>query len=459
MTLYDNLFYSKKINQLFSDKEMIGAMLRFEATLAEAQGELGIVPTPSVLSIKNGCKISLLNITVIKNDILLAGNAAIPLVKELIRVVKVHDAEAAKYVHFGATSQDVIDTAMVLQLQKAIVFFEKNLKILQKHLINGVEVHKNTVMIGRTLLQQARPITFGLKMAYWLEGINRSIERLSEMKKRVLVLQLGGAVGSLSGMDGKGLEVAETMSKILDLTQNSKLKTQNLKLKTQNSKPIPTHTQRDNFAEVATTLGILMGTLGKIAKDVTLMMQTEVGEVFEGAAEGKGGSSTMPHKRNPVTATAILANANRVPALVSSMLSAMVQEYERSAGLWHSEWAVLPEIVKLTAGALERSIDLIAHLEVDKDRMLENINATNGLIFAENISLALAPHIGKPEAHDLVEKACKMSISKKQNLKAVLEHNEIVKQHIPPSVFDGFFDPKNSIGLSLELVDNILNQK
>jgi 3-carboxy-cis,cis-muconate cycloisomerase len=452
MTLYDNLFYSKKINQLFSDKEMIGAMLRFEATLAEAQGGLGIVPTPSVLSIKNGCKISLLNIIHIKNDILLTGNAAIPLVKELIRVVKTHDAEAAKYVHFGATSQDVIDTAMVLQLQKAIVFFEKNLKTLQKHLINGVKAHKNTIMIGRTLLQQARPITFGLKMAYWLEGINRSIERLAEMKRRVLVLQLGGAVGSLSGMDGKGLEVAETMSKILDLNQNSKLKTQN-------SKSIPTHTQRDNFAEVATTLGILMGTLGKIAKDVTLMMQTEVGEVFEGAAEGKGGSSTMPHKRNPVTATAILANANRVPALVSSMLSAMVQEHERSAGLWHSEWAVLPEIVKLTAGALERSIDLIAHLEVDKDRMLENINATNGLIFAENISLALAPHIGKSEAHDLVEKACKISISEKQHLKVVLEHNEIVKRHIPPSVFDGFFDPKNSIGLSLELVDRIVNDE
>jgi 3-carboxy-cis,cis-muconate cycloisomerase len=414
-------------------------MLRFEAALAEAQGEQGIVPTPSVLSIKNCCKSSFININAIKNDIILSGNAAIPLVKQLIQVVKKHDSEAAKYVHNGATSQDVIDTAMVLQLQQVFVFFEKNLKTLQKHLINLTKTHRNTVMIGRTLLQQARPITFGLKTAYWLDGVNRSIERLSEIKKRVLVLQLGGAVGSLAGMEGKGLAVAEAMSKILHLKLQS-----------------PTHTQRDHFAEVATTLGILMGTLGKIAKDVTLMMQTEVAEVFEGAAEGKGGSSTMPHKRNPVTATAILANANRVPALVSSMLSAMVQEHERSAGLWHSEWAILPEIVKLTAGALEKSIDLIANLEVDKDRMLHNINATKGLIFAENISLALAPYIGKADAHDLVEKACKIAISEKHHLKDALEKNSLVMQHIPASLFESLFDPFNSIGLSLEIIDRIL---
>jgi 3-carboxy-cis,cis-muconate cycloisomerase len=445
MTLYDNFFYSKKVNQLFSDKEMIGAMLRFEAALAEAQGACGLVPTPSVLSIKKCCKTTSININSINENIVLSGNAAIPLVKQLTEVVKKQDAEAAKYVHFGATSQDVIDTATVLQIQKAFAFFEKNIKTLQKHLVSLTKTHRNTVMIGRTLLQQARPITFGLKTAYWLEGINRSLERLHDCKKRVMVLQLGGAVGSLAGMEGKGLEVAEKMSIILGLNS-----------KTQNSKLTSWHTQRDNFAEVATTLGILMGTMGKIAKDVTLMMQTEVAEVCEGAADGKGGSSTMPHKRNPVTATAILANANRVPALVSSMLSAMVQEHERSAGLWHSEWAILPEIVQLTAGALEKSIDLIAHLEVYTERMLENINATKGLIFAENISLALAPHIGKADAHDLVEKACKIAISEKRHLKDILKKNEIVLKHIPPSVFLALFDPQNSLGLSIELIDRIL---
>jgi 3-carboxy-cis,cis-muconate cycloisomerase len=188
-------------------------------------------------------------------------------------------------------------------------------------------------------------------------------------------------------------------------------------------------------------------------------VQTEIGEVFEGAAEGKGGSSTMPHKRNPVTSTAILANANRVPALVSSMLSAMSQEHERSAGLWHSEWAVLPEIVKLTAGALENSIDLIKNLEVDKDKMFCNIETTQGLIYAENISLALASHIGKDVAHYLVEQACKKTILEKKHLKDILLKNEIVMQHIPPSVLDELFNPNNSIGLSLELIDRILEGK
>ena len=296
--------------------------------------------------------------------------------------------------------------------------------------------------MGRTLLQQARPITFGLKTALWLDGINRSVARLEEMKKRVLVLQLGGAVGSLVGMDGKGLAVAQEMSKILGLTTPS----------------VSWHTQRDNMAEVATTLGILMGTMGKIAKDITLLMQTEVAEVFEGAAEGKGGSSTMPHKRNPVTATAIIANANRVPALVSSMLSAMVQEHERSAGLWHSEWAILPEIIQLTAGALEKCCELTAHLEVDKDRMLDNINATKGLIFAENVSLALATHIGKADAHDLVEKACKTAVSERKHLKDILENNDVITQFLPPSVFDDLFKAENALGLSLNIIDNILNK-
>jgi 3-carboxy-cis,cis-muconate cycloisomerase len=442
MSLYDNFFFSKKTNQLFSDKEMIGAMLRFEAALAEAQGAVGIMPIPSVLSIKNCCKTSSLNIIAIKNNIKQSGNAAIPLVKELTQIVKKHDAEAAKYVHLGATSQDVIDTAMVLQLQKTFIILEKDIKTLQKHLINLTKTHRQTVMVGRTLLQQARPITFGLKTAYWLDGISRSLERLQDCKKRILVLQLGGAAGSLAGMNGKGLEVAGKMSQILKL----------------NTPSVSWHTQRDNMAEVATTLGIFMGTMGKIAKDITLLMQTEVSEVFEGAAEGKGGSSTMPHKRNPVTATAIIANANRVPALVSTMLSAMGQEHERSAGFWHSEWAVLPDIVKLTAGALENCIDLIKNLEVDKDKMLQNIEATQGLIYAENISLALASHIGKGDAHHLVEQACKKAVTENTHLKDILAENNSIKQYISPSELDDLFNQKNSIGLSLELIERVLKR-
>ena len=451
MALHDSLIYSKKVNDLFSEEQMVTAMLRFEAVLAEAQGQCGLMPTPfpkesgfrssTVSSIQNCCKIELIDIQKLKEDTALAGNPAIPLVKQLILIVKKQDLEAAKYVHNGATSQDVIDTALVLQLQKAFDVFEKQLALLQTHLIYMCQTHRQTLMIGRTLLQQARPITFGLKTAMWLDGILRSIERLKEIKNRVLTLQLGGAVGSLAGMEGKGLEVAETMSKILNLSTPS----------------VSWHTQRDRIVEMATTLGILSGTLGKIAKDVVLMMQTEVAEVFEGAAEGKGGSSTMPHKRNPVTSTAIIANAQRVPNLVATMLSSMGHEHERSAGIWHSEWAVLPEIVMLTAGSLERCIELIGSLEVDSARMLQNIETTNGLIFAENVSLALAVKIGKADAHHLVEQACKTAVVEKKHLKDILEKNEIVNQNIPPSVLNDLFDPKNSIGLSEALIDNVLS--
>jgi 3-carboxy-cis,cis-muconate cycloisomerase len=455
MALHDNLIYSEHINHLFSDEAMIGAMLRFEAALAVAQGQCGLVPTPSVKVIENCCKTDFINISQLKTDTALAGNPAIPLVKQLIQIVKKQDLEAAKYVHNGATSQDVIDTAMVLQLQHAFDFFEKQLAILQKKLVALTQTHRQTLMIGRTLLQQARPITFGLKTAMWLDGISRSMERLKECKNRVLALQLGGAVGSLAGMEGKGLEVAEEMAKIFNQIPPDS-ETQNPKSEIA-TPSVSWHTQRDRLVEMATTLGILSGSLGKIAKDVVLMMQTEVAEVFEGAAEGKGGSSTMPHKRNPVTSTAIVANAQRVPNLVAAMLGSMGQEHERSAGIWHSEWAVLPEIVQLTAGSLERCIDLIAHLEVDTTRMLQNIEATNGLIFAENVSLALAVKIGKADAHHLVEKACKTAVVEKKHLKDILEKDDVAAQYLPPSVLADLFNPQNSIGLNDALIDRVLN--
>lgn len=441
MALHDNLIYSEHINALFFDEAMVEAMLRFEATLARAQGQCGLIPPPSVSVIEIACKTDFINIPQLKTDTALAGNPAIPLVKQLIQIVKKQDLEAAKYVHNGATSQDVIDTAMVLQLQKAFDFFDVFLAMLQGKLIQLTENHRNTLMIGRTLLQQARPITFGLKTAMWLDGISRSIKRLNECKNRVLALQIGGAVGSLAGMDGKGLEVAAVMSQILNL----------------NTPSVSWHTQRDRLVEMATTLGILSGSLGKIAKDVILMMQTEVAEVFEGAAEGKGGSSTMPHKRNPVTSTAMIANAQRVPNLVATMLGSMSQEHERSAGIWHSEWTVLPEIVQLTAGSLESCFLLLDSLEVDTNRMLQNIEATNGLIFAENVSLALAVKIGKANAHHLVEKACKTAVVEKKHLKDILEKDSIVAQYLPPSVLADLFNPKNAIGLNDALIDRVLN--
>lgn len=434
MSLYSEIFYSNEINELFSEKNLVGQMLQFEAVLAVSQARQGIIPATSAEIIGHCCNADLIDVEALKTSIKLSGNAAIPLVKQLTEIVKKKDFEAAKYVHFGATSQDVIDTASVLQIKDFIDWLEEKINILENSLILITQKHRTTVMIGRTLLQQAKPITFGLKTALYLESISRSKERLNNVKKRVLVIQLSGAVGSQN--QNISTAVKHVFAQILELnTANS------------------WHTNRDNFAEFASVLGILVGSLGKIAKDFSLLMQTEVAEVFEGAAEGKGGSSTMPHKRNPVSSTAILAIASRMPNLVATMFSIMPQEHERSVGLWHAEWEVLTEIMLLSAGTIERSIELIDGLEVDENKMLENLELTKGLIYAENVSLELAKKIGKSAAHELVEKACKMTISEKKHLKEVLQDFEIDLLNL-----DELFKPENSIGLSLEIIDEILKK-
>lgn len=386
MSLYSEFFYSKTINELFSDKQTIVQMLRFEGALALAQAENGIIPPEAAQIIENCCQVDFIDIDKLKSEIKLGGNAAIPLVKQLTRIVKNNDVEASKYVHLGATSQDMVDTATVLQMQQYWYWLNDKLAELSDLLVEITKKHRNTLMIGRTLLQQARPITFGLKTSGWLQSIERSKERMKSTQKRVLVIQLGGAVGS--GNANLSKSVQQSLADYLDLKPS-----------------FSWQSNRDNLVEAASFFGILNQSLAKIAKDVSLMMQTEVAEVFEGAAEGKGGSSTMPHKRNPVTCAAILANANRIPNLVATLLASMPQEHERSAGLWHSEWEVLTEILLLTAGSIERSIELIASLEVDDKRMLQNLELTKGLIYAENISLALAIKMGKINAHELVEKS------------------------------------------------------
>ncbi len=445
MSIYSELFYSSEIEELFSEKKTIAQMLRFEANLALAQAEIGVFSISSAQLISDCCDVEKIDIEKLKKDIKLSGNAAIPLVKQLTQLVKNNAGRvqnpasveatgenASKYVHLGATSQDVIDTAMVLQIQEFIVWLENKLTILEDILIKITKKHRQTLMIGRTLLQQAKPITFGLKTALWFESIRASKQRIEESKKRVLILKLGGAVGS--GNDFINKKVQKSMATYLQLAPPS---------------------GGAGAIEFSSILSILVGNLAKIAKDIILLMQTEVGEVFEGAADGKGGSSTMPHKRNPVTSTAILANANRIPHLVASMLSAMPQEHERSAGLWHSEWEVLPEIIRLTAGTIERSIELLEGLEIDEKRMLQNLEITKGLIYAETVSLALAQKIGKANAHEIIEKACKLAIFEQKHLKIVMQEMNI---DLTENELTELFKPENSIGNSLEIIDDILEK-
>ena len=432
MSLYSEFFYSKTINELFSDKQTIVQMLRFEGALALAQAENFVIPPEVAQIIKNCCQVDFIDIDKLKSEIKLGGNAAIPLVKQLTKIVKNNDVVASKYVHLGATSQDMVDTATVLQMQQYWHWLNDKLAELSDLLVEITKKHRNTLMIGRTLLQQARPITFGLKTSGWLQSIERSKERMKSTQKRVLVIQLGGAVGS--GNANLSKSVQQSLADYLDLKPS-----------------FSWQSNRDNLVEAASVFGILNQSLGKIAKDVSLLMQTEVAEVFEGAAEGKGGSSTMPHKRNPVTCAAILANANRIPNLVATLLASMPQEHERSAGLWHSEWEVLTEILLLTAGSVEKSIELITSLEVDGKRMLQNLELTKGLIYAENISLTLATKLGKINAHELVEKACKSAISQQKHLKEILKEMNIDLPNL-----EELFNAQNSIGNSLEIIDEIL---
>jgi 3-carboxy-cis,cis-muconate cycloisomerase len=428
MSLYSEIFYSTEINEFFSDKNTIAQMLRFEAALAEAQAANGIIPERAAELISTCCNADFIDIEKLKSEIKLGGNAAIPLVKQLTRIVKNNDVDASKYVHLGATSQDVVDTATVLQIQHYSAWLVQKLELLAENLVKITKKHRTTLMIGRTLLQQARPITFGLKSALWLDSIKQTQARLNDTQKRTLILKLGGAVGS--GNQNIGKKVQETMSKKLALATPSGVW---------------------SAVEFATVLGMLNGNLGKIAKDISLLMQTEVAEVFEGAGEGKGGSSTMPHKRNPVTCAAILANSARTPNLVATLLSVMPQEHERSAGLWHAEWETLTQLMTLTAGTLERAIDLIEGLEINEKQMLINLEITKGLIYAENVSLALAPKIGKIQAHDFVEKACKTALAQNKHLKDVLTEANLDLPNL-----EDLFKPENSIGNSLEIIDEIL---
>jgi 3-carboxy-cis,cis-muconate cycloisomerase len=434
MSLYSDFFYSNHINELFSDRNEVARMLEVESALAQAQAQEGLFSEDLALAISKCCSADFIDINLLKSEIKLGGNAAIPLVKQLTRQVKIQNFEASKYVHFGATSQDIIDTATVLGIKEYLNFIESSIEHLIENLVHLVKKHRETAMIGRTLLQQAKPITFGLKLIGWLSGLEQSHEHLYQLRNRVLKIQLGGAVGGGNASITEDVKIETAILLGLHIS-------------------VSWQSSRGSFGEWASFLGVLSGNLGKIAKDISLLMQTEIGEVFEGAAEGKGGSSTMPHKRNPVTCAAILANANRVPHLVASMLSSMIQEHERSAGLWHSEWETLKDLMSLTAGSLEKSIELLEHLEVNETQMAKNLELTKGLIYAENVSLALGKEIGKIQAHEYIEKACKKAIAKDMHLLDVLKEQSLDLNNLA-----SYFSATFSLDATYKAIDKVLEK-
>jgi 3-carboxy-cis,cis-muconate cycloisomerase len=369
-----------------------------------------------------------------------SGNLAIPFVRQLTAAVWLRSEDAARSVHWGATSQDLLDTALVLQMREALALISEDLERLDRQLLQRVEEHAHTVMAGRTWLQQGPPITLGLKIAGWLAAIRRHRERLQAASERALVLQFGGAVGTLAALGEKGTAVSAHLARTLGLTEPD----------------LPWHTHRDNLVEVATVLGLLAGTLGKIARDVSLLMETEVAEVSEPWTEGRGGSSTMPHKRNPVASAIVLAAAARIPGLVSTLLTAMVQEHERGLGGWHAEWETLPEVFFLASAALARVLEIAGGLDVHAARMLANLEQTQGLAMSEAVSIALAADIGRARAHELVEEASRRTIAEGRPLRDVLKEIPQICQHLSEADIDRILDPRNYLGSAQSFIERII---
>jgi 3-carboxy-cis,cis-muconate cycloisomerase len=438
--LLEPLFRWKAIEELFTDRARLQGMLDFEAALARAEARTGVIPAATAPAIAAKCRAELFDLDALASATALAGNPAIPLVKQLTSLVEKSDKDAMRFVHWGATSQDAIDTGFVLQLREALELLGAETGRLADALAQLARKHRATAVAGRTWMQQALPTTFGLKAAGWLDAVDRHRARLSEMRPRTLVLQFGGAVGTLAALGNRGLDVAKALGEELHLAVPE----------------ISWHAHRDRVAEVATTLGLLTGSLGKIARDISLLSQTELAEVSEPSAEGRGGSSTMPHKNNPITSAVVLAAAARVPGLVSSMLGAMAQENERGLGGWHAEWETMPEIIGLVGGALHHLAEMVPKLGIDAAKMAANLNVTHGLVFAEAVQMALSQELGRMAAHDLVETASRRARSEKRHLRDVLAEDSAVSKHLNKTDLDRLFEPQNYLGVTNELIDQVL---
>jgi 3-carboxy-cis,cis-muconate cycloisomerase len=439
--LLDALFTTDAMRELFSDRHELQRMLDFEAALARALARIGIAPASVVAPIESHCHAAAFDIGSLARAAALSGNVAIPLVKALTELVAKSDAEASAFVHWGATSQDVMDTALVLQLREALELIDGDLAHLADSLAALAAAHKSTLVAGRTWLQQGPPVTLGLKVTGWLAAIERHRERLHHTREQVSVVQFGGAVGTLAAVADRGPELAAALALELKLALPD----------------IPWHSHRDRVAEVAVALGLLVGSLGKIARDISLMSQTEIDEVVEPSGPGRGGSSTMPHKRNPVGSAVILAAALRVPPLVSTVLSAMVQEHERGLGGWHTEWETLPEIFRLAAGALAHLKALIDGLEVHPEKMLRNLNQTRGLILAEAVAFALRKPLGKEKSHKIVEEAARRAVQEGRDFAGVLMEFPDVRSHLSAADLARLLDPANYLGSAVEMTEKVLS--
>jgi 3-carboxy-cis,cis-muconate cycloisomerase len=438
---YDGVFFSTpEMTAIFSPSAQLRAMMRFEWALSCALEKAGLAERGSGSALEGLLNAQFVDVEALTREAIDAGNIAIPFIRQLTMAVKRTNDAASRTVHLGATSQDVLDSALILQMREALREIGARIDRLSDALTSQIHTHAGTLMLGRTWLQPGPPTTLGLKLAGTLAALRRHRARIDAAAERALVLQFGGAVGTLASLGSSAAQVSTELARILELQEPD----------------IPWHTQRDNLVEVAQVLALLVGSLGKLAKDVALLMQAEMGEVFEPLEEGRGGSSTMPHKRNPVACAAVLAAAARIPGLVSTLLSAMPQEHERGLGLWQAEWETIPEVFCLTAAALRRSAEIAEGLEVDAKRMRKNFEDLRGMALSEAVSAALALKTGRATAHELLRKATSEVMATGQPLESVLNGMPEVRLHLNSDEIQRLLQPEEYLGSAQRFIDRVL---
>lgn len=435
--IFGNLFSTEAMRRVWSDENRTAKYLEFERALAKVQGELGIIPKEAAEEIVRNCDVTKIDFDKLRARTEQIGYPVLGVVSQLNALCR---DGLGEYSHWGATTQDVTDTATVLQIGEGLAIIEDELKTLSASLASLCTRYRDTPMAGRSNLQQATPVTFGYKMATILAGIERHRERLAQLKPRVLMGEFAGASGTLASIEKGAMQTQVALMKELGLAQPL----------------IAWHTVRDTIAEVGAFLGLVGGSLGKIAMDVKLLMQTEVGEVYEPFAPGRGSSSTMPQKRNPVSSLYIHATVSVVRQHAAALMDAMVADHERSTGPWEIEWIVLPEAFCLLAGALKQTNFIMAGLEVDAPRMRANLDITNGLVVSEAVMMGLGKSIGREVAHDLVYEVCREAIRQNRPLLELLSANREIARHLDRAALERLCDPANYLGEAGVMVDRVL---
>jgi 3-carboxy-cis,cis-muconate cycloisomerase len=434
--LFRDAFGTAKMREIFSDQALIQRYIDVEIALAKAEARVGVIPSEAAEVIARESKIDPIDFDKMSHETDIVGYPILPLVHQLVKMC----GEAGRYVHWGATTQDIMDTAVALQVRDALDSVEADIRELRKILAGLAQQHRDTPMAGRTHLQQALPVTFGYKVAIWLAMFDRHQQRLAELRPRVGVVEFGGAAGTLASLGDKGFAVQQAMAEELKL-----------------GVPMTTwHVARDGFAEAVNLLAIVTGSLGKIALDIMIMASTEFAEVYEPFVKGRGGSSTMPQKRNPISSELMLAAAKAVRQHAGLMVDAMIHDFERATGPWHAEWMAIPESFILTAGALHQAKFVLGGLIVDADRMKHNLALSNGLIVAEAVMMGMAPFTGRQQAHDIVYDACRTVNQKGGTLAEALSALPEVAKHFDRAAIDRLTDPSNYLGLAPQMVDRAI---